>query len=89
MKEGCRWDRGEDGAFRRFSAKLWRWAEMELGPEPADIETEGDRWERVGGFWDDEEPEAALLRLVELVARVSLSSRDGEGSMVVNSLTNS
>lgn len=50
MKEGCRWDRGEDGAFRRFSAKLWRWAEMELGPEPADIETEGDRWERVGGF---------------------------------------
>lgn len=33
----------------------------------------------------DEEPEAALLRLVELVARVSLSSREvelGEGSMV-------
>lgn len=32
----------------------------------------------------DEEPEAALLRLVELVARVSLSSREelGDGSMV-------
>ena len=43
MNEGCRCERGEDGAFRRFSAKLERWAEIELGPEPADMETEGDR----------------------------------------------
>jgi hypothetical protein len=64
---------------------------MELGPEPAEMETEGDRWEKVGGFCDDEEPEAALFRLVELVARVSLSSREelGEGSMIGDSFMNS
>lgn len=87
MKDGWRWERGEDGALRRFSAKLWRWADLAaLWPEPADMDTDGDRWEKEGGLWEADELDTALLRLVELVARASLSSRGAElddgGSMM-------
>lgn len=50
------------------------------------MDTDGDRWEKEGGLWEADELDTALLRLVELVARASLSSRgpelDDGGSMM-------
>lgn len=50
------------------------------------MDTDGDRWEKEGGLWEADELDTALLRLVELVARASLSSRGPElvdgGSMM-------
>lgn len=55
-----------------------------MEPEPAEMDTEGDRWARTGGLLEEEELDTALARLVELAARVSLRSRETEpweGSM--------